>query len=101
MSYLLLNDAFDVIFWVAPTIFGIIFAIGFISVIVRIVKGAKSIGRLSKSVEDTIVENFNQAKAEAEEQKNPYITCDYCGSANEKTNKSCTSCGAALKAKKR
>lgn len=76
-------------------VFGLIVVAAIVISIVFAVRHAKRISKVGHAIEDVIIDKLKNTQNKI---NNPagYIICEYCGSANEKTNKSCSNCGAGL-----
>lgn len=97
MNYNMLND-FDDFFnfshmALLPIIIFCIIFIVILSVIITIIVKAVKNSKETKKIEDTIIEKI---KDMPNKENDDIVICEYCGSANDIKNKSCTNCGAKL-----
>lgn len=75
----------------APIIIvGIVIIITLISMVVMIVKKTKNNNTINE-LKDIIIDKVKDSL-----QDDKHITCEYCGTSNDKENKKCSACGAKL-----
>ena len=92
----------EVIAIIAPVLSIAVILIVIIMMIVRVKNFKDTIKKtieVKKTIEETITARAKQQLEEAlKENENP--TCEYCGTAYNKGDKKCSSCGSTLKNKK-
>lgn len=76
-------------------IFGIVFVVAFVSIIVTIVRHARTSPTQElmkmKSAVDSLKDNVNETK----QAESDTVTCSYCGTTYDKKQNKCPGCGAS------